>query len=371
MSPSELRKSQMLKRVHALQTTCKETDLKAYKFEFYQVTSRFYVDTNANLSYCKVPKAGSSFMTEVFFALDKDRNNQNGTSISKSKSVDDIFEMSRRIVHAIGNNKLQTTPLLRDDDTKTTALLVSRDPYSRLYSAFIDKFYLFGLVKASVEISKSKKKRISNCGYDVTFQEFLDYVMKNAYGGYPINRHWAPVYLLCHACDVRYDVVSKMDTLSSDMENILDNINVSYSMRQSLINVIQSKYDNKSAISLIQTYMKFWKQYEKLCPKLIDYLLKIWKSFKIQGKLKSDVPFPKRRFSNAIKKGTNSDGVIDLFLEYMTKYKLSARERRLQRRSYLVKAYAEVSDTTIGKIQELYELDFRLFQYDTSPPTTI
>lgn len=103
----------------------------------------------------------------------------------------------------------------------------------------------------------------------------------------------------------------------------------------------------------------------------MEYLSKIWKSFKIQGKLRIDLLFPKRKFAKAIKGEININEVIAIFLEYMTKYKLTSGERKLQRRRALVKAFSTVSEETIIKIQELYKLDFMLFQYDTSPPTVV
>lgn len=162
-----------------------------------------------------------------------------------------------------------------------------------------------------------------------------------------------------------------MDTLSNDMESILDYTNVSYSTRSSLINIIHRKYENKTAISLINVYIKSWNQYKKLCTDFLEYLSKIWKSFKIQGKLRIDLPFPKRKFAKAIKGEININEVIAIFLEYMTKYKMTSGERKLQRRRALVKAFSTVSEETIIKIQELYKLDFMLFQYDTSPPTVV
>lgn len=96
------------------------------------------------------------------------------------------------------------------------------------------------------------------CGYDVIFLEFLDYVIIIVYGGYVINRYWVLVYLLCYVCDVKYDVVSKMDILFNDMESILDYINVLYFIRSSLINIIYRKYENKIVISFINVYIKLW-----------------------------------------------------------------------------------------------------------------
>ncbi|XP_062577765.1 carbohydrate sulfotransferase 14-like [Saccostrea cucullata] len=245
MSPTQLREQRMQKRVQHLRSTCKLADINRYNFDFRQVSENFYGNKEANLSYCKVPKAGSSFMTEIFLVLEKDR----------VQSVDEIFEISRSHVHVIGNRKLSTSALIKTKQSNSVTLIVSRNPYSRLYSAYVDKFYLFGLVKEAREISKKSGKRSLSCGYNVTFTEFLDYVISKAYGGYQINRHWAPVYLLCHACDVRYDIVSKTDSLSADIEYVLDNINISYETRNKLIKLIHNKIDNKSVISLLNTYI--------------------------------------------------------------------------------------------------------------------
>ncbi|XP_061174435.1 uncharacterized protein LOC133183501 [Saccostrea echinata] len=164
MSPKELREQQLKKRVQHLRSTCKSADINRYNFDFRQVSENFYGNKEANLSYCKVPKAGSSFMTEIFLVLEKDR----------AQSVDEIFEISRSHVHAIGNKKLSTSALIKEKQPNSVTLIVSRNPYSRLYSAYVDKFYLFGLVKAAREISDNNGKRRLSCGYNVTFQEFLD-----------------------------------------------------------------------------------------------------------------------------------------------------------------------------------------------------
>lgn len=109
-----------------------------------------------------------------------------------------------------------------------------------------------------MEILNKNKKRYLLCGYEVIFLEFLDYVIIIVYGGYVINRYWVLVYLLCYVCDVKYDVVSKMDILFNDMESILDYINVLYFIRSSLINIIYRKYENKIVISFINVYIKLW-----------------------------------------------------------------------------------------------------------------
>lgn len=197
-------------------------------------------------------------MMEIFFVLDKDGKNNSKNLILKFKFVDEIFEMSRNCVYMIGNSKFVVIFMLNDKEFNIIVLFVFWNFYFRFYLVYVDKFYFFGLVKIVMEILKKNKKRFLLCGYDVIFLEFLDYVIIIVYGGYLINRYWVLVYLLCYVCDVKYDVVSKMDILFNDMESILDYINVLYFIRSSLINIIYRKYENKIVISFINVYIKLW-----------------------------------------------------------------------------------------------------------------
>lgn len=197
-------------------------------------------------------------MMEIFFVLDKDGKNNSKNLILKFKFIDEIFEMSRNCVYMIGNSKFVVIFMLNDKEFNIIVLFVFWNFYFRFYLVYVDKFYFFGLVKIMMEILKKNKKRFLLCGYDVIFLEFLDYVIIIVYGGYLINRYWVLVYLLCYVCDVKYDVVSKMDILFNDMESILDYINVLYFIRSSLINIIYRKYENKIVISFINVYIKLW-----------------------------------------------------------------------------------------------------------------
>lgn len=197
-------------------------------------------------------------MMEIFFVLDKDGKNNSKNLILKFKFIDEIFEMSRNCVYMIGNSKFVVIFMLNDKEFNIIVLFVFWNFYFRFYLVYVDKFYFFGLVKIVMEILNKNKKRYLLCGYEVIFLEFLDYVIIIVYGGYVINRYWVLVYLLCYVCDVKYDVVSKMDILFNDMESILDYINVLYFIRSSLINIIYRKYENKIVISFINVYIKLW-----------------------------------------------------------------------------------------------------------------
>lgn len=46
-------------------------------------------------------------------------------------------------------------------------------------------------------------------GDDVTFNEFLTFLIKNGGGGEDMNEHWRPVHHLCQPCKIAYDFIGE------------------------------------------------------------------------------------------------------------------------------------------------------------------
>lgn len=98
-----------------------------------------------NLNYCKVPKCGSTFWMQVFLTLEK------------IKSVEDVFGSGRNKYHTIAMNKTSTWDHVSSNDV---IFHVTRNPYSRLYSVYIDKIYLPGFWKFTKKNKWKKRKRV-------------------------------------------------------------------------------------------------------------------------------------------------------------------------------------------------------------------
>ena len=136
-----------------------------------------------NLFFCKVPKCGSTFWMQVFEAL------QNITSAG-----------SMRLFHHI--SPLNTTSNLSHANGSEIIFHVTRNPYSRLYSAYIDKFYRPGYLEHSKAINDYFKR---SCNITVTFEEFLDYILRRN----PQNFHWQSITDVCNQYFVSYNVIIK------------------------------------------------------------------------------------------------------------------------------------------------------------------
>ena len=52
-----------------------------------------------------------------------------------------------------------------------------------------------------------------------TFPEFVDHVLKECKHR-ACNEHWEPQYMHCNYCDIRYDMIGRVENLESDLEYI-------------------------------------------------------------------------------------------------------------------------------------------------------
>lgn len=109
-------------RIQTIRSTCDKRDL--YENNPYQGknVTYIYMTNKYNFSYCKVPKSGSTFWTQAFGVLEY------GLNYGKT-----VFSKTRESVHSTMGKYLVSFTKVQTDNSPT--VLVSRDPYSRLYSA--------------------------------------------------------------------------------------------------------------------------------------------------------------------------------------------------------------------------------------------
>ncbi|XP_029939517.1 carbohydrate sulfotransferase 14 [Salarias fasciatus] len=99
-----------------------------------------------------------------------------------------------------------------------------RDPMERLLSAYRNKFGEIESYQKSygVKIIKRYRKVDSAKGDDVTFTEFIKYLVDE--NEERMNEHWMPIYTLCQPCAVTYDFIGSYEHLERDSEYVLQHI---------------------------------------------------------------------------------------------------------------------------------------------------
>ena len=159
---------------------------------------RFYYDSESNVLWCKIRKAGSTTYVSTFARVaDKRlaRVRHRGTWGQENK----MFRLHTGNVAEV----LARKPFL---------FAVSRHPYERLVSVFTDFSQKTGV--------NQEKWRVRG-----SFEQFLEnQVLKQAEScdgvSCEVNPHWDSMDKMCSFCALNYTVLSSMDTFAEDFSHI-------------------------------------------------------------------------------------------------------------------------------------------------------
>ncbi|XP_060064031.1 uncharacterized protein LOC132544450 [Ylistrum balloti] len=356
---------EMHARKQKLHSWCKTFQEQGSKTRIYEeITRTFFYSKTARLGVCKVPKTGCSFMAKFFFALEP------------KMSVVKAFTKDRYEVHNGAYEYDEDFLIKQLKRQKPFTAVVSRDPYTRLFSAYIDKVFLIGKLNKRLGLALKShfyQTQEEPCGYAISFQGFLDQVVAMADQG-DFDEHWLPVSSRCDPCRIRYNFICKTETLDSDLYHILDRINLTEDRITEIKNSIATERENKNEVmSLIRTTMFDHRRFSSECPNVLDLMEKTWTSLQIRGYIHEVSSFPRERFWT-MKKGKlkvgkiNEEDFISMVYEEFLNRPLTPKQMAGQRRRSLIRAYRKVRPETIAKIQKIYEKDFFLFNYELEPP---
>ncbi|XP_060065912.1 carbohydrate sulfotransferase 9-like [Ylistrum balloti] len=346
-------------RTQHLRKGCEKTEERnKYIIKNRQSQTELLYFKKYHFSICEVPKAGSTLWAILFLMLE--------TPLSAER----ILNTPRHEIHyKVKGERVQSNNEL----LKSSRIVVSRDPYARLYSAFVDKIFLLRNVEYSNNLANSLQKGLSMtkagpCGFDISFHEFVDKETKNGLRGGHIDRHWGPIYTMCKACDIGYQYIIQQETLTRDTEYIIGKLKTTTEIKATLWKLFHGS-DSKKPIEVVLKTM--WSDFDtplmkKSCSNKLAFAMNLWDGFKLQGYIRTDAEFP---LSFQESSNVNVDGFTKAILDEMYTNPLSSVERKDQRRRALVKAYADMPRRIIAQIQQMYKMDFDLFNYDIDPPT--
>ena len=295
-----------------------------------------------NLSYCKVPKVGCSFWTQALTVLN------DGSGVA-----DKVFGMARKLVHQLTPGRVKfDSDLMR----KSRTVLISRDPYTRLYSAFVDKILL---------PSQSSKSLYEGaiCGNEINFDKFLQDISKAAHEGKTVNHHWAPIMSLCDPCNVTPYALVKQESFSTDVEFVLQEIRIASDEFEVIHDALHDHRIEATVPGIIQTVL-FKKP---KCKTKLDVAMELWLSFQIQGYIRDDIPFPDKSMN--LDESVKWEFLTDLVLNTIKENALTTEESKQQRHRYLVNAYKSIDKKTLEDIQNVFKQDFIVFDYSFEPPS--
>ncbi|XP_046544915.1 carbohydrate sulfotransferase 11-like [Haliotis rubra] len=190
------------------------------------------IDPRSMVSFCQSHKIASTFWLRVFHFL---RYYNPGYNITRFNP----FTVSKYDVH-FSQRKLKLYNLNDDRNLifKTTRFMFAREPYTRLWSLFLDKFVVldkYFLKTFGAMILRRKGHHMKNpydfCHKDysnVSFQDFLDLIVHwdNETHG-EMDDHFGTVMHHCSPCRFKPDFVGKLETFDPDSKYILQLLGLS------------------------------------------------------------------------------------------------------------------------------------------------
>ena len=145
---------------------------------------------------------------------------------------------------------------------------IVRHPLERLVSAYRDKFefakkfaYIYNHYAHQVLNTTAAGSRTSR---RPSFSDFVNYLLRTPVDQY--NDHWVPYWLHCHLCEVEYDVIAKMETITEDTDFISDrsglssfNISLPWSNKKRPREDVTSEYIKQLSLTQLRRLYEIYK----------------------------------------------------------------------------------------------------------------
>ena len=306
-----------------------------------------------NISYCVIPKAGCTTWIRIFkFLAGQKLSTGNPMSISKyevhyeAKDKYERFYIDRDSVFIKGSWRIMTV----------------RDPYTRLWSAYIDKLLLpdFWLTKGRQIVRLTRPVATPEsvrCGNDVTFPEFIEYVIRNGHDMASIqqDKHWLPVSDICDPCVYKPDVIAKQETFLRDLAYVLKE----KGMTEILQSITSAKHPYFDLMDEIKYNFEIFKLH-KHCTSIVGICKRMWIAFTLNGYIPATEKFPKHLETSL---DLNVNSFYNEIMKVRDKFNITQEDSKQLRRKALIKAYSSIPKHNILALQNLYQKDFKFFNY--------
>ena len=241
--------------------TCTNMDICQETFSPDMLKS-IIVNDKYKFLFCSVPKVGSTSWKRVIRALNEGLNGTTMNEIPGAQVHNMTFYVT---LNTLSKDEIQHR--LKN----YFKFMFVREPLERLVSAYKNKFTLryntYFQERFGRKIIKNHRKNPSKesllRGHDVTFSEFVQYLLTSYENGDLLNAHWQHYYKLCHPCLIKYDFIGKYETFMEDAELILKLLNVNNLIRMPTrttltnTNVVQQTYRNITS----EQIHKLWQMY--------------------------------------------------------------------------------------------------------------
>ncbi|VDI20845.1 carbohydrate 4-sulfotransferase 8 [Mytilus galloprovincialis] len=318
------------------------------------VKHNIHVEQNHNLVYCQIQKVGSTFLRKLLSKVFMSSN------IQKSKRGFIRLTQHKDIGFAELHSVIQ----------KSDKFMFVREPFSRVLSGYVDKLFctntLYWKITGKYIVSQIRDDASSaslRCGHDVTFPEFVKYIIQSENLSKHKDRHFTPMYEHCRPCQIPYDFIGKLESFKEDVLFLINVWNNAYGT-----NITFNDFDTETSESRVlgqaSRIFGMRKQLER-CMSFYNASVRSWRDLQIRGVLPIQEPYPfspeftrdhmtRMDFFEAAKQAIAS--VSDI------------RAVKAQRNEAFIEAFSLIPMEDLYQLQNILKPDCDLFNYDCKPP---
>lgn len=328
------------------------------------ISDRMLVQLVHKIVYCPVEKVASTFWKRTLYALMSSGETQSPFMVK-------IPGRKTLILYQTFRQKFDKSDL---DIFRSMAesLLVVRNPYDKLFSAYMDKLFHpnFMFWKAYGERIKQVIRKYKNpnsdliCGNDVTFSEYVKYILYAHKENIDLNPHFTSISKHCDPCLTKYTYISKMETLKSDFEYIVGHWN-----RNFKLNMSDDVWEKQNAMLIAKTHVKIsfktFDKFGKICNlRKFLFLQRTWRFLQASGIISKQYscPFPDDALTSAV---TEKDllRAVENVLDTQPSWEIVKQ----QRKEALIEAYRTIDKEDMAAVRELVIQDAQYFDYNDRP----
>ena len=238
--------------------------------------------------------------------------------------------------------------------------LFVRDPYSRLVSGYLDKvvtapgrWSYFGRMVIKTQRTNATRRELE-CGSDVTFKEFIKYVIWAETTNRTRDIHFVPMHDLCAVCNINYDYIGHLETIREDLPFIVNSVgvrmNISENVNESMVNAIHGAFvENRTLV--------------QRCVGIYPMMKRLWWTFQVRGLIADTIPLPASQ-------GQVETASWDQLASWAVKAYHDTKalgSRSAQKRTFRADLFSGVPLHLRLKYVDLYIRDFLLFKFEPFP----
>lgn len=307
------------------------------------------MDPDKNTLYCLVNKVASKF------------------NVKKIENIFNTTEPSMRLwAQRMKNIPYET---MQSIVSRSFMYTFVREPYGRLFSAYGDRIYFphrnyVAMGKAIIKEHRIKPSADSlKHGLDVTFAEFIEYVIKEFETLKTMDLHIRPMHHHCYPCHYDYDFIGKLETFRTDWKYIIHEWTRRKILKEVPLQLVEEDttiYHTMHAFPVVLEFVR------NSSISMQSMYTRVWNYFQMVGKLSKhlNMPLGKNEFQ--------SDTIaFDTFVEELktaiTKSVENATEVKGQRQEALLQAYSTVPKEYLERLRKVVLVDCLLYGYEDRP----